>query len=298
MTDVVIDLAILPEPTVIEPLDYEADLRRRKDKLIDLDEALPVEEQNNIREFIDLESELSVKILEEATYAEMILRNRINQAYRARLLYFATGADLDHVAEEYGVERLVDEPDEDFRERVRISNRGSSSAGPDDWWRKHALAAHEQVEDVSVDRVEIGPDNEERGFIRVAVLADTDDGIPSEEILTDVRNKLTADDVRGVCVKVEVVAATSLVFDVTAKIWTFENAASDTFDNLEAQLRAAVAENRALNWDVTTSWITTQLHQSGVYLVELEAPTGTVTANKMQTPVIGTVTLTHEGTNE
>ena len=292
------DLSKLPLPKVIEEIDFETDLQRRKDKLIALDQALPEDQQIGIAEFINLESEPIVKLLEEASYETLIIKNRINEVYRSKLLYFATGADLDHVAEEYGVTRLDGEPDEDLRQRVRIANRGSSSAGPDDWWKRHAMGAHELVEDVSVERVPIGDDNSQRGFVRLAILAQTPDGIPSEEILTAVRDVVTSDHVRNTCAKVEVVAATSISFDVGAKVWLFDDAPPGTFDTLEQALRDEVAKDRRLGWDVTVSWLVAKLHQPGVYRVLLTEPTETIRASRMRTPVIGNVSLEYMGVDE
>ena len=137
---------------------------------------------------------------------------------------------------------LLVKNDGDLRTRVRIHNRGSSAAGPDDWWRFHAMKADERVEDVAVTRVLIGPQNQKRGLVELAVLAQTSDGIPSDEILANVLAAVSCSSVRPVGSSVRVVAATSRPFDVKAHIWLLPGVDRAVFDGLEARLRAAFAQ--------------------------------------------------------
>ena len=109
-------LPALPQPQLIEELDFEAILARRMSGVIKAGDEVGL----NLREYIEQEFDISRILLEDASYAEMLVRSRINQVYRAGLLWFATGPELDHVADRHGVSRLFGEPDEDLRERVRI----------------------------------------------------------------------------------------------------------------------------------------------------------------------------------
>ncbi len=52
-----------------------------------------------------VESDPAIKILEVAAWRELLLRERINEAARSNLLKFASGEELDNLAEFYGVER-------------------------------------------------------------------------------------------------------------------------------------------------------------------------------------------------
>ncbi|MDP3438222.1 MAG: baseplate assembly protein, partial [Azonexus sp.] len=70
-----IDLAAISAPEIIEPLSFEAILAARKARFIELaPDMAPV---------MDLESEPAVKLLEEASYDELLLRDRINLAAQA-----------------------------------------------------------------------------------------------------------------------------------------------------------------------------------------------------------------------
>lgn len=287
------DLKALARPSLIEEFDFETILQRRKDVFVLAAQAAGLD----IGEFIMLESATETILLEEAAYSEMLLRSRINEIYRSRLLYYAEKSELDHVADEHGVDRLANESDADLRNRVRIKNRGSSSAGPDDWWRYHAMTADERVEDVAITRIHfpIPEPGQVRGKITVSVLAQTPDGIPSEEILANVRARLLSTAVRGVTTEVEVVSATSKSLDIAAKIWLLPSSTDAVFASLEATLRSAFAKTRALGWDVTPSWIIAQLQQPGVHRVELLSPTLPVVSAPSEAAKLNSITLTLQG---
>lgn len=284
-------LADLPQPAVIEKLDYEAILA---DKINQLKVGL---DAIGIAYDVDkLESDPAVKLLEVSAYAELLLRARINTVYRSRLLYFATGEDLDHAADDNGVARLNGESDAALRTRVRLWARGSSSAGPDDWWRFHAMTADPLVEDVAVSRVTfpIPAPAEQRGSLRISVLARTPDGVPPPEVLTRVSQALTSRSVRGVTTSVEVVPATLLPVNVVADVWLLPDALPGTVAAIEPALRAAWSAARALGWDVTSSWLISQLHRQGIRKVVLDGFVDVVAAAD-QLPVLGTVTLRDRG---
>jgi len=99
-----IDLSQLPAPNVVEQLDYESLFAERKSTLISL---YPPEQQEAISRTLSLESEPLVKLLQENAYREVILRQRVNEAARAVMVAYATGSDLDQLAANNGVQRLV-----------------------------------------------------------------------------------------------------------------------------------------------------------------------------------------------
>ncbi len=99
-----IDLSQLPAPNVIEPLDYETILAERKARLIALH---PEEEREAVAELLALESEPTVKLLQENAYRELLLRQRINEAARAVMIAFANDEDLDQLGANLNVKRLV-----------------------------------------------------------------------------------------------------------------------------------------------------------------------------------------------
>ncbi len=153
-----LDLSLLPAPDVVETVDFETVLADRKARFVGL--------APDMSTVMNLESEPAVKLLEEASYDELLLRTRINEAARAVMLAYAAGSDLDHLAAIYEVSRLVVDPgdanatppvpppletDGALRARVQMAPEGFSTAGPSGAYRFHALSASGQVLDVSVD---------------------------------------------------------------------------------------------------------------------------------------------------
>ncbi|ADO10846.1 Baseplate assembly protein J (GpJ) [Pantoea vagans C9-1] len=149
----VIDLSQLPAPQIIEVPDFESLLAERKEALIAL---YPADEQAAMRRVLALESEPVVKSLQENTYREILLRQRINEAAQAVMVAYAIGSDLDQQAARNNVKRLtitpanpdavppvdaVMESDDALRVRVPEAFEGLSVAGPTGAYEFHAKSA-------------------------------------------------------------------------------------------------------------------------------------------------------------
>jgi phage-related baseplate assembly protein len=288
-----ISLSELPPPEVITEISTEQIVEQKKQYLIDL---LDDPELEDVKDSINIESGPIVTQIQASAYDEYLMRQHINHVYRANLLYYGQGGDLDHTADEHGVERLDDESDADLKTRVRIKNRGSSSAGPDDWWRFYAMEADERVEDVAINRVTypIPAPGEVRGTITLSILAQTDDGVPSQEILDNVFAYVNPANIRGTTTGVIVVPATTVGVDIDADIWLEDNAQDFVFDNLEAHLRAEWSKKRGLAVDVEPSWISATLQRDGVKRVQLNTPTTPYQAASNEAPFIQSLNLTRK----
>jgi phage-related baseplate assembly protein len=279
------DPLALPAPAIIEELDYETILaaimadaaQRFADAGIDYDVG-------------NLETDPVKIILESIAYqCNLLIRARINDAAKSNLVAFSAGTDLDHLAAFYDVERLDGETDAALRGRVILAISGRSTAGPADWYRAAARRASVRVKDAAVYRVGTGPD------IRIAVLATDNFGEADEQLLADVRAVVTSDAVRVVSDRVEVIAATSASIDVKADVWLLPDPPQSVFDGLEANLRAALAAQGGLGFDLTRSWIIASLHRPGVFRVDLAQPAEDLVVGDNQAATIGTVTLTYKG---
>ena len=208
-----IELSKLPAPDVLENLDYETLLAERKAKFISL---YPESERDFWRARLALESEPIVKLLEENCYLQLLERQRINNAAKATMLAYATGNDLDVIAANFNVRRLVVqeaqpnanppipeilESDTDLRLRTQLAFEGLSVAGPRSAYVFHALSSHAEVADVSV----VSPSPAQ---VTVTVLSRIGDGTPSEAVLQAVRAKLNDENIRPIGDRVTVQAAT------------------------------------------------------------------------------------------
>jgi phage-related baseplate assembly protein len=273
-----IDFSSIPDPTIIETLDYEtilaamiADLQARDPSYTEI-----------------LESDPGIKILEVAAARELILRQRINDALQATLLRYAIGADLDNLSTFYAVTRLEGENDESLRARVIERVMGSSTAGGAAWYRYQALTASELVKDAAVS-------SPAPGEVLVNILSTQGNGTASNQLLQTVNTVLQSDSVRVITDVVTVASATINTVPVTAQVYLYPDTPIEVFNGLQATLQAAFTASAGLGWDVTRSWLIAQLHPAGVQRVILTAPAADVVCGPSQAPALGAITLTLAG---
>lgn len=274
----ILDMSQLPPPNVIEELDFESILATRKVRLISL---FPADKQSEIAATLSLESEPLVKLLQENAYEVLILRQRINEAARATMLAFAADADLDQIAANYCVGRLVIQPakldsippiaaimesDASLRERAQQAFEGLSVAGPRAAYIFHARSADGRVADASA----ISPAPCE---VIVTVLAAEGDGSTSPELLAIVDKALSDEDVRPLADKVTVQSAIIHSYRIAATLFIFPGPeAEPIIAAAKAQLTQYAATQRRLGRDIRRSAIFAALHVPGVQRVELSEP--------------------------
>lgn len=292
-----INLARLPSPDAVEALDFEA---IHQGMMADLQRLMP--------EFSALtESDPAYKIIEVAAYRELMLRARINAATRATMLAYARGADLDQIAANYGVSRLVRDPgndaaippipavletDDELRERVTLSLEGYSTAGPRGAYEFHALSASGDVLDVGIKRLQ-------PGTVGVSVLSRTGNGTPPAETLQAVINALNAEDVRPLCDTVSVTPARIVEYQIEAVLTVYPGAGAD---EVQAQATAAAEAytqaQRRLGRDITRSGVFAALHGAGVQNVRLAQPARDLVVGWDEAPYCTGVAVTVGGVDD
>lgn len=265
-----IDLSQLPAPQVVEDIDYEAayqaDLTTFREHMGDNWSAT-------------LESDPVTKLLEVGTYRKVLNRARINDAAKALMLAYAEKSDLDQLAANVNLKRLVVqaedltavppvaevlEEDDALRERVQLAWEGLTTAGPRNSYILHARSASGQVADATAE-------SPSPAVVEVVVLALGGDGTASAELLETVRVGLGDDDVRPVGDRLTVKSAEILPYQIDAKVYLAgtgpENEA--VLAECRARLAAWINPRRRLGVEVARSAIDAQLHISGVIRVEL-----------------------------
>ena len=283
-----IDLSQLPAPDVVEALDYETLLAERKATLISL---YPAEQQAAITRTLALESEPLVKLLQENAYRELILRQRVNEAAKANMVAWATGADLDQLGANNGVTRLtlraavnstlpptaaVMESDDNFRMRIAAAFEGLSVAGPSGAYEYHAKSADGRIADVSAT----SPAPAEGAS---TVLSREGDGTASADLLAIVANALNDEDVRPVADRVRVQAAAIVSYRVDATLFLYPGPEAEPIRAAaEAKLLAFINAQSRLGRDIRQSALYAALHVEGVQRVELAQPTADVVLDKTQ----------------
>lgn len=298
MSDVIIDFDSLPPPQVIEEVKYEeiyASMVAR------FQQGVP--DYGGIFDGSLLESDPVAKVLEDFAYREFLLRQRINAAAQANMLPFAEDADLDMLAAFYGVYRnvvqeqdltayppklLVMESNASLRARVVDRLRGWSTAGSEYHYRYWARKDIGTVQNVSVTSP-VG------GLVRVAVLGNEGDGVPSEATLAQVRAQLLRDDVKVLTDTVEVVAGRRRDISVEATMYLYSDTPYRVYEELLASFPTRFRQLRLLGRDVTISWLQAQLMPSGAHSVVLTSPNADAIIDTDEFPHLANFKLTFGG---
>jgi phage-related baseplate assembly protein len=283
-----LDLSQLPAPDVVETLDYETLLAERKATLISL---YPAEQQAAVARTLALESEPIVKLLQENAYREVILRQRVNEAARAVMLAYATGADLDQIGANYNVQRLtltpadnstvpptaaVMESNNDFLMRIQQSFEGLSVAGPTGAYEWHARSADGRIADASA--ISPSPAN-----VTITVLAREGNGSASAELLARVNAALNDEDVRPVADRLHVQSAAIVDYQVSATLYLYDGVvAGPCLADAQDKLAKFLLEQRRLGRSIRRQAYASVLRVAGVEYVELSAPPDDIILDKTQ----------------
>lgn len=300
----VIDLSQLPAPQIVDVPDFEALLAERKAEFVAL---YPVAEQDAVRRTVALESDPIVKLLQENTYREILLRQRINEAAQAVMVAYAITSDLDQLAANYNVKRLVVTPadndavppvaavmetDEALRLRVPDAFEGLSVAGPTAAYEFHARSADGRVADASAT----SPAPAE---VVLTVLSREGDGTAAADLLAVVEKALNSENVRPVADRLMVRSAEIIQYSVNATIFLYPGPeAEPVMAAAKASLQKYIASQTRLGRDIRRSAIYSALHVEGVQRVELAAPLDDVVIDKTQAASCVEWSVTDGGTDE
>lgn len=292
-----IDLSQLPAPQVVEQLDYELILSERKAYAVSL---WPEEQRPEIKARLDLESEPLNKLLQENAYREMVWRQRVNEAALANMLSSAEGSDLEQLAGNFNVSRLVIqagdptaspprsrvmEGDDSLRERAQMAWEGLSTAGPRNSYIFHARAADGRVADATAD-------SPSPAVVVVTVQSVIDDGRSPDDLLSVVAHYLSDEDRRPVADRLTVQSAEVLPFSVKATLYlvTIGPESEPIMQAAEKRLLSYVHQRRRLGMEVSESALHAALHVEGVRKVTLNDWTD-ITATLQQAPYCTSVEL-------
>ena len=253
-----IDLSGLVPPDIVETLDYEAIVKAMRDDLV---ERFPL-----IAGVIDLESEPARKLIEAFAYRELRLRARINDAARAVLLASSYGTNLDHLGALFATARQPGETDDRFRRRIQLAPEAFSVAGPEGAYQYHALTVAPWARDVSA--VSRRP-----GVVRVTVLKQGQDPVPTLTEREDIRLHLKNEAIRPLTDVVEVQAPIICQTSIMAKLTLYPGPDAQVVRQRSlAAVTTWVEKNRMLGMNLRRSALFAALHQEGVHSVDLVSP--------------------------
>ncbi|AMK16698.1 putative phage baseplate assembly protein [Sphingobium sp. MI1205] len=289
-----VDLSRLPAPSIIEALDFEAIYA---DAVAHMQSIMPGFEARD--------SDPASKLLQTFAYLVQLHRQRVNDAARAVMPAYATGADLDNIAALFGITRFtlvpadevlgipaIMESDADFRRRMVLAPEGYSVAGPEGAYVFHALSADEDVLDASA----ISP---APGEVLVSVLSRTGSGEASPELLTAVDAFVSDETRRPLTDFVTVQSAEIIEYAVVATLTTFSGPdGSVVLATAQASLLAYVEASHRLGRDITRSGLFAALHVEGVQNVVLTSPAADIVVSRVQAPHCTGITVNYAGTGE
>lgn len=292
-----VDLSQLAPPNVVEALDFEsifaemlADLRARDPAFTAL-----------------VESDPAYKIMEVAAYRELLIRQRVNDATKAVMVAYAVGADLDQIAANYDVARLlitaaddtavppipaVHESDDEFRIRIILSLEGYTTAGSRGSYIYHALSASGDCKDVAVESLT-------PGTVNVAVLSRTGTGAAPAATIAAVVESLNADIIRPLCDTVVVTSASIVDYSIAATLTVFPGTGhAEVLAAATAAAQAYAAEQHRIGRDITRSGIFAALHQPGVQNVTVTSPAADIVNDWNEAPNCTGITVSIGGTGD
>lgn len=317
-----INLSALAAPNVVEALSYEAIVAELKAALKSATVKI-IPDWNP-----DLEGDVLVKLLEVVAYREFLLRQRVNDAARARMLAFAAKTDLEHEAARYGVTRLLLDPgdpeaippiaptyesDDDLRLRTQLAPEALTTAGSEGSYTFHGLTVGEQPASVEIDTpaagvvvmtytfdptglaAKIKDVNVERtkpGTVRVTLLGRDGDGTVNAETLAAARAHLTGKYLIPLNDEVLVQGATIRPYTVVASLRVYEGPDRDVVLAAARASLAAVAEKRhALGEMVTADVLDAALHVAGVRRVILSPAWENVLCGGTEAPFMASAAI-------
>lgn len=270
-----IDLTALPAPAVLEALDFEETYQA------ELATYRQLMEDDGQEWSAPLESDPVTKLIELGSYRRLLNRARVNDASKALLLAYAKGTDLDQLAANVNLKRLVIqaedlaavppvpavmEEDDALRERVQLVYEGLTTAGPRNSYILHARNASGLVADATAE-------SPSPAVVVVTVLSLEGNGTAPVDLLAAVAAQLNDDDVRPVADRVTVQSAQILPYKVEAKVYMVSNGPENEaiLAACRERLQAWINPRRRLGVEVARSGVDAQLHINGVSRVELTA---------------------------
>ncbi|MDV7641456.1 baseplate J/gp47 family protein [Acinetobacter baumannii] len=266
-----IDLSQLPEPAIVEQIDFETILAAGLQDYYDRMDATGVI-YTKLRE-----SDPAYKLAEVFAFREMLVRQRANDSSKAVLLAYASGTDLEHKAAEKNLERrliseatstaaAIYETDSSLRKRIQLAPEGYTTAGSEGSYLFHGMNADVRVKDVE-------PVSPDKGIAAIYVLSTEGDGTASEELINIVDQALNKKIIRPLTDYVQVYSASIIHYQVEA-VLEIENGPDKNIVLQDAitELQKYVDSVHKLNTKVSMTGITSALQRKGVIDIDLISP--------------------------
>jgi phage-related baseplate assembly protein len=275
-----IDFARLPPPDVIETIVYEDLFQRYKDEVLAKNPKLAAA--------LTLTQSPTNVVLGAEAYGEMLVRARVNAAARAVMLAFAKGADLDNLAAFFGVERATGETDDSLRRRAQLAPEAYTTAGSEGAYIFQALTADPaNIRDATAVKVD------DKGRVRICVMASGANPVPTTETILKVRDRLNSKGIKPLTDVISVVPVKVLKQQIVANVSLYPGPDSGlVMNDIGIALNKVRANVSLIGRDLTRSAIISALNQEGVQSVELISPAENVVVDSSQCAYIESAKIT------
>lgn len=285
----------LPAPIIFYEVDYEKELEDLKDEFLS---------RNPNYEVLMLESDPVVKLLEVLAYKSVNLKASANEKLKQMMLKYATGRNLDNIAANTGVTRLVIqegdpeanppipeilESDEDLRERAYNAPDRFTVAGP--------ITAYEQLArdaDGRVRGAKCLPHTPSAGDVTIVIL-EHDEAVASGNLLTSVEDYLSAKERRPLNDNVIVVAAEPKSVTIEIEIIYYENSNKTTTNTLITEAFTEVFASRMVGEELTLNEIHAIARVDGVQNVTIDIPALDIACDYDEYLVLDSLTINDGG---
>ncbi|ECT8080126.1 baseplate J/gp47 family protein [Salmonella enterica] len=295
-----VDLSQLPQPAIIEALDFEVILAEIKQFMIS---KFPEEVRPAVAAALELESEPLNIIAQAFAWRELLLRQRINDGAAACMLSHSVSTDLDNIAGNMDTRRLVITPATDttdavmesdtaLRMRAQAAFDGLSVAGPSGAYEYFARSASGKVADAKAT-------SPSPAVVVLSVLSTDGDGTASPDLLATVTDALSAEDRRPVADRLTVQSAEIVSYNINARLFFYPGPESEPIQiAAHDALTSWLALQGKIGRDVARSAIMAALHVQGIQRVELTEPATDIVISDTQVARCVSVTLEKGGTDE
>lgn len=183
------------------------------------------------------------------------------------------------------------ESDDDYADRIRQSNSQYSTAGTPDSYKFHTRSAHPQVIDVSVT-------SPKEGQTLIVPLMEAG-GIPTEDDLIKIREKLNDSTVRPLTDHVMVSPPTSVYYDIDATYFIPQNKLNVSQSVQEAVNRAVlnyqIWQRGKLGRGIDPSELNSMIKEAGGVRISIKDPAAYVVLTKTEIAIPSKVNITFGG---
>ncbi|EGC6167812.1 baseplate assembly protein [Salmonella enterica] len=295
-----VDLSQLPQPAIIETLDFEVILAEIKQFMIS---KFPEELRPAVTAALEMESEPLNIIAQAFAWRELLLRQRINDGSAACMLSHATLSDLDNIAANLNTRRLVIVPETDtttavmesdtaLRLRAQAAFDSLSVAGPAGAYEYFARSADGRVADAKA----VSPSP---ATVVVSILSTEGDGTATPELLATVTDALSAEDRRPVGDRLTVQSAEIVRYSINATLFFYPGPEAEPIQSAAREaLHNWLSSSKKIGRDVARSAIMAALHVQGVQRVELTEPATDIVISDTRAAACTAVTVTKGGADE